>query len=101
VSNRIRDIIPDPKRSAGRFIIDLQCDIRHGRAHQRPVGRILSDGAWARDGRPIMGSLSGKKLSDTQRALPALAATRDDHLIRLPQLPIGAGQMTCSAVRPP
>jgi hypothetical protein len=33
-----------------------------------------------------------KKLSDTARSLLTVAATRDDHLVPLPQLPIAAAR---------
>ena len=35
---------------------------------------------------------TSKKLSDTARAVLTLAATRDDHLARPPQLPIAAAR---------
>jgi hypothetical protein len=33
-----------------------------------------------------------KKLSDTARALLTVAATRDDHLVPLPRLPVAAAR---------
>ena len=39
-----------------------------------------------------------KKLSDTARALLTLAATRDDHLIRPPQLPTAAARQVVKSL---